>query len=36
LRKICGPATFEFCNKIGPKAKWSNVRFWALKSGLCA
>src|SRR5215510_15803312 len=20
LRKICGPATFEFCNKIGPSA----------------
>src|SRR5262245_14799964 len=21
LRKICGPATFEFCNKIGPQRR---------------
>src|SRR5258705_8260761 len=21
LRKICGPATFEFCNKIGPSLR---------------
>src|SRR5262245_15034159 len=23
LRKICGPATFEFCNKIGQKRMWT-------------
>ena len=22
LRKICGPATFEFCNKIGHNRTW--------------
>jgi hypothetical protein len=22
LRKICGPATFEFCNKIGHLRTW--------------
>src|SRR5262245_60622926 len=26
-RKICSPATLEFCNKIGPTRKSSDVRF---------
>ena len=37
LRKICGPATFEFCNKIGPqRRKTLSARTSALKgtSGL--